>query len=495
MSVRLNPSVTLLALAIIQPASASQVAAFLKHSLLEGNAKISLGEFEDLFKRWAESRKIILVHSKCGLYSLTATGNHSLTKEMRHLRDRTRLFLLKEMRGDKLTALGDSFLELADASSAGTQGLVLQEEQRPITGPAPRRQAPRRGPGYWPLLGKQLLVGSAVESSSPSFRFGSFPSLKLCKLGNSEIQDQNDDFNVTDLALGIGVSPRLISSFMFDASDHYRKFSISKKSGGERTIHAPRTMLKVVQYWILDYLLYKLKIHRACTSYQKGLSIYDNAYIHTKMKYVANFDIENFFPSITSVDLENFLIVSGFEKSASSIISKIVTLNGSLPQGAPTSPIISNAFLFEFDESMHALCEEKSLNYSRYADDITISGNNYAEILDCIKFAEIQLNKKKFFLNRKKTRVTGQTSRQVVTGLVVNVIPQPTRDYRRRIRAMFDCAAKNPIKYFGRTKELAGHLAYLSSFTNIRNSKALSKYIIILHELRKAERIEKTREG
>ena len=115
---------------------------------------------------------------------------------------------------------------------------------------------------------------------------------------------------------------------------------------------------------------------------------------------ISNFDIENFFPSITNAALEGFFLTAGFGVSASAILSKILTLNGSLPQGAPTSPIISNAFLIEFDEVMQCLCEEKRLVYSRYADDITVSGNDYKDIAETIVFAEKQLNKKNFFLNK-----------------------------------------------------------------------------------------------
>ncbi|MFS2137776.1 retron St85 family RNA-directed DNA polymerase [Duganella sp. Dugasp56] len=483
MAVRLNPQASLLSLGIVQPASPAEVAHFIEQSLLKGKSKVDLNELTLLFERWKTDGLIQRVHSRENLYSLSASGNHSLSKEMRHLRDRTRLFLLKDLRNGSIIEPEEAKSELADVSSASLHDLVSQEEQRPISALTPLRSTHRREPAYWPLLGKQLLVGSTIRSSGTRFRFGSFPSLKACHAAHKNGAD-GTDFNISDLALGIGISARLVSSFTHNARKHYREFEIPKKSGGVRKICAPRTMLKVVQYWILDHILYKLPVHSACYSFKEGISIYDNAAVHLKSNYVANFDIKDYFPSITIEMLKEFLLAKEYGQYASTIIARLTTFEGVLPQGAPTSPLLSNAFLFGFDEEISVYVAKNGLRYTRYADDITISGEDRGQILSAIEFATDKLKDLKFSLNEKKTRIAGKASRQVVTGLVVNQVVQPTRSYRRQVRAMFHHASKYPEEFQARTKQLGGHLAYLMSFENIRETAAISKYKGILVSIR-----------
>lgn len=483
MSIRLNPQTFLLSLGIVQPASPVEVAHFIEQSLLKGNSKVDLNQLSILFDRWKTDGLIQCVHSRENLYSLSASGNHSLSKEMRHLRDRTRLFLLKDLRNGNITEPEEAKSELADVSSASLHDLVSQEEQRPISALTPLRSTHRREPAYWPLLGKQLLVGSTVRSSGTRFRFGSFPSLKACHAAHKN-GAEGADFNISDLALGIGISARLLSSFMHNERKHYREFEIPKKSGGMRKICAPRTMLKMVQYWILDHILYKLPVHCDCYSFKEGVSIYDNAVVHLKSNYVGNFDIKNYFPSITKEMLREFLLARGYGQSASTIIARLATFEGVLPQGTPTSPLISNAYLSEFDQEVSVYVAERGMQYSRYADDITISGGDRGQILAAIDFATKKLKDLNFSLNEKKTRIAGRASRQVVTGLVVNEIVQPTRTYRRQVRAMFHRATKYPEEFQMRTKQLGGHLAYLMSFENIRETASIAEYKRILVSIR-----------
>lgn len=482
MTIRINPQLALLSLAIIQPASPNEVAFFMANSVLRGESSIDEAELLRLFERWLADGLIIKVHVKDNLFSLSATGNHSLPRKVRHLRDKTRLFLLKDLRTGNLKALGESKSELADASSVSVNDLVLQEEQRPINRAAPPRFAQSPGPVYWPLLGKQLFVGSTVRSPSTHFRFGSFPNLKICHSAHKNGAEGND-FNLSDLSLCIGVSARLVSSFLFNPEKHYREFIIRKKNGNPRPIRAPRIMLKTVQYWILDHLLFKLRIHDACRSYRKGISIFDNAIVHNNKKYVANFDIKNYFPSIKTENLKTFFAENGFGVEASTLLAKLLTVNGELPQGAPTSPQISNSYLFGFDELMTKFSENRELAYSRYADDVTVSGPDYKTVSAAIEYARIELAKFNLFLNEDKTRIAGKGSRQVVTGLVVNEIVQPPRAYRHRVRAMFDKASKNPQQFLDRSKELSGHLFYLRSFKNIQNSAVILRYQAVLEKL------------
>jgi retron-type reverse transcriptase len=483
MTVRVNPQLIMLSLGIIQPADPSAVAKFLSLSLLQNSPPIKEEVLIPLFERWLAEGLIVKVHVKWKLFSLSSKGNHSLTREMRHLRDNTRLFLLKEARDGTLAQLGELRKEeLADASSAPLIDLVIQEDERPISPPA-LRKAQSNGRVYWPLLVKQLFVGSIAQSPSPRLKYGSFPSLNSCHTAHREAA-QGNDFNLVDLALCIGISPRLLSSFVYNSGHHYRIFEIEKKSGGTRTIRSPRVMLKTVQYWVLDHFLYKLPIHNSCLSYQKGLSIFDNAKSHCDQNYIGNFDIKDFFPSITTTKLANHLRMHGFPPSGSHLLARLLTVNNELPQGAPTSPIVSNSYLFRFDELVSDFCRTIGVTYSRYADDVTISGATHSRIQKTIAFAANELEQYGFFVNPKKTRIAGRGRRQTVTGLVVNKIAQPPRTYRRQVRAMFDNARRNPDEFRSRLSELSGHLSYLSSFKNLRNSSSLALYKQILKKLK-----------
>ncbi|PTR07162.1 retron-type reverse transcriptase [Nitrosospira sp. Nsp5] len=484
MTVRVNSQLIMLSLGIIQPASPSAVAKFLSMSLLENSAPIEEQILMPLFEKWGAEGLIVRVHTKLKLFSLSSKGNHILTKEMRHLRDNTRLFLLKELRDGTLAPLGElGKEELTDASSVSLIDLVIQEEERPINPAVTLGKAQSDGRVYWPLLAKQLFVGSIPQSPSPRFRYGSFQSLDSCHMAHPYGAQEND-FNLIDLSLCIGISPRLLSSFLYSSEHHYRLFDIAKKNGGTRTIRSPRVMLKTVQYWILDHLLHKLPIHDSCKSYRKGLSIFDNAKSHCDQNYVGNFDIKNFFPSITTTRLTNHFRLHGFPENASRLIAKLLTVNNELPQGAPTSPVVSNSYLFKFDEVVSNFSKNLELNYSRYADDVTISGAKRSDIHAVIAFSTNELARYELLLNPKKTRIAGRGSRQIVTGLVVNKVAQPPRTYRRQVRAMFDNAINNPEEFRSRLSELSGHLSYLGSFENLQNSQSIERYKETLKKLR-----------
>src|SRR5690606_33872190 len=176
------------------------------------------------------------------------------------------------------------------------------------------------------------------------------------------------------------------------------------------------------------------------------------------------------FGSISTKNVYMLCINHGFGKQLSLTISKLVTLHGSLPQGAPTSPHISNAFLYDFDEMMQELCLEKGVSYTRYADDITFSGESKEVLLALIGRCESFLSRKGLSLKKEKTRIASAQASQRVTGLVVNSAVNPPREYRRRVRAMFHRAFNHPGEYVDRVNELKGHLSYLSSFESVRDT-------------------------
>ncbi len=227
-----------------------------------------------------------------------------------------------------------------------------------------------------------------------------------------------------------------------------------------------------------------LKIHDSCHAYLTGKSIITNAQNHVNKDFVANIDIEDFFGSIKRDHVFHLLKKNEIGERLSSVVAHLVTLDGKLPQGAPTSPAISNAFLYEFDNSLTKISHEAGLVYSRYADDITISGSSRSAIESVVYRCKKILADNDLKLNDNKTRIASARSSQRVTGLVVNEKIQPPREFQRKIRAIFHRVNKNPESYIEKISELRGYYSYLSSFNAIKDSRHLQRYRMIINKLK-----------
>lgn len=231
---------------------------------------------------------------------------------------------------------------------------------------------------------------------------------------------------------------------------YYETFDIPKKSGGTRTICAPAGELKDIQkrlamaLWTYQSAVWKEKKSRPNLShaFEKDKSIITNARIHRNKRLVLNFDLENFFAAFHFGRVQGF-----FEKNrdfqlpreAAITIAQIACYNGSLPQGAPSSPIITNLICQILDLRLWKVAKAYKLDYTRYADDLTFSTNDHT-FLDVQKkfcaaiFSEIE--RAGFTVNHKKTRLLFRDSKQEVTGLVVNKKVSVDRAYCKKTRAM-----------------------------------------------------------
>ena len=231
---------------------------------------------------------------------------------------------------------------------------------------------------------------------------------------------------------------------------YYETFEIPKKDGERRTICAPSGDLKSLQTKLANALWEHQKNLRSSTqtkpnishAFEKEKSIITNAKIHRNKRFVLNMDLENFFDSF------HFGRVKGyFEKSkdfllpreVSIIIAQIACYNGRLPQGAPSSPIITNLICQILDLRLLKIAKKYKLDYTRYADDLTFSTNNDS-FLDnqesFIREVTAVISKAGFTVNEKKTRLLYRDSRQEVTGLVVNKKINVNRTYTRKTKAM-----------------------------------------------------------
>ncbi len=155
----------------------------------------------------------------------------------------------------------------------------------------------------------------------------------------------------------------------------YRQFSIPKKNGGIRIISEPLPNLKEIQKWILKNILYNLKVSAYAKAYIPGKSIKDNVRFHRRQKKVLSLDIKSFYDCLTNWMVFQLFMENGYNESVAMMLTGLCCLNGSLPQGAPTSAALSNLLMKKFDEIVGKYCKEQEIRYTRYADDMTFSGD------------------------------------------------------------------------------------------------------------------------
>lgn len=215
--------------------------------------------------------------------------------------------------------------------------------------------------------------------------------------------------------------------------EYYQEFCIAGKSGKERTICAPSKSLKVRQRWILDNILYKIPISDCCEGFAKGHSIVTNAQRHIGYEQSLNIDIKDFFPSISQDRVKQVFIEMGYSREASEYLARLCCYKGKLPQGAPTSPYLANIVCRDMDEQLIQYSEEKDIIYTRYADDMSFSGN--CEMIELYEEIQKIVADSGFEVNYSKTRVYKGKKRKIITGIIVKeeslAVP---RDYKRKLK-------------------------------------------------------------
>ena len=233
----------------------------------------------------------------------------------------------------------------------------------------------------------------------------------------------------------------------------YHSFEIPKKLGGVRQICAPCGNLKWIQLCLNEIFKALYNPSPDAMGFTEGRSIVDNARIHTNQNYIFNIDLEDFFPSIDQARVWKRLQLPPFNFNAkvAGVIAGFCSIKSVrytdkepfsecfvLPQGAPTSPLLTNAVCDTLDRRLHGLSKRFGLHYSRYADDITFSSmhNVYQPCGDFRKELERITTDQHFTINEKKTRLRHCSSRQEVTGLTVGQKINVTRKYVKDIRAI-----------------------------------------------------------
>jgi len=287
--------------------------------------------------------------------------------------------------------------------------------------------------------------------------------------------------NRRDLAqlMGVRLSDLTYVLYKEGIASFYHSFEIPKKDGTCRQIDASEKQLKTIQKRLAT-LLWRRQLEiwndkdinpNVSHAFQKRKSIFTNAKIHKAKRFVLNTDLEDFFGTI------NFGRVKGFfEKNrdfclpedVALCIAQLACYNGRLPQGAPSSPIITNLIANIMDMRIIKLAKKYKLDYSRYADDLTFSTNSGAFLAQKDEFYEElsrEIIRAGFIINEKKTRFSFRESRQIVTGLIVNDKISVPIDYRKNTRAMLHHLYKDGEFFVngnkGTINQLEGRLSFI----------------------------------
>ena len=268
-----------------------------------------------------------------------------------------------------------------------------------------------------------------------------------------------------DLASLLGMNNDRLSQLAGEAEKLYVRFPLKTRRRRPRWIEAPKPFLKLVQRRLLDRLLYEAPPHSAAHGFYPDLSIVTNAQTHVRSDWVISFDLKDFFPTTDMEKVRQVLSkYYALEGNTLDTILRLTCRGGSLPQGAPTSPHLANLAFFDGDEWLANLAKQHKLSYTRYADDMTFSGNGLPDGFEDLVGQIVR--RTGYRLAGEKTKRMGRHQCQKVTGLVVNEGVRLPRNQRRRLRAIRrDIETKGiesalALGGFDSFCELKGHLAF-----------------------------------
>jgi hypothetical protein len=275
---------------------------------------------------------------------------------------------------------------------------------------------------------------------------------KLTRLGLPVLRTERE------VADWLGVSLPRLRWFTFhrpvDGTSHYVRYTIPKRSGGRRVILAPKRDLKRLQRKVLRDLLSRIPNCDCCHGFAQQRSIATNAAPHVGKQVVLNLDLKDFFPTVTYARVRGMYMALGYPFAVASTLALLCTECEREPfdkrqervyvsvgprcliQGAPTSPALANMVAFRLDRRLQGLAASHGFAYTRYADDLTFSGDDPETALRIMTAAGYIITDEGFTVNRDKTHLYGRSTAQRVTGLVVNDQVSTPRELRRRLRAI-----------------------------------------------------------
>ncbi|MGM3184284.1 retron St85 family RNA-directed DNA polymerase [Dickeya oryzae] len=280
--------------------------------------------------------------------------------------------------------------------------------------------------------------------------------------------------NVDDLSQSLRLPKEVISKFSLNNDKYYHRIEMKKKTGGIRHIESPLRELKAIQRWILRYILDKLAPSIYAKGFVRKKSIIDNAKPHEGNQYVLNLDLQDFFTNVPASHVYTLFRNIGYNNNIAFILTSFCTKSGYLPQGAPTSPALSNLVCLRLDHRVSTYCKKRALTYTRYADDLCISGNKILILQKASYLIKMIIADEGFTVNTKKEKFLGPKVRREVTGLTVT--PRITISkknycvYRKRIYDL----VRNEVQ--NKNEIIRGILSFVQSIDKEKGKKLSTFY-------------------
>ncbi len=289
-----------------------------------------------------------------------------------------------------------------------------------------------------------------------------------------------------DVSLGLGVSRSYLEYLRRDTGKHYTSF---ERSTGNKTrqFHAPNAALRVVQRYLLNFVLYRIPVSvfahayvpRSAGTIRNAVS---NAMPHIGRDYIGVMDIENFFPSISHGSIVSALEYEGVEYRFAEEIASLSMVSRSrerklLPQGGITSGYLSNLVLNRFDRAVGSYCATLNVSFSRYSDDLSFGGDSWQAVNNAMAFARQRLEGEYLYVNASKTRILGPGQQKKITGVVVSDAARPPRDMKRRVRAMLHDVRQGNLDI--KDRQLQGYIACFRTFPDGEDMPVVRDYQLL----------------
>lgn len=240
-------------------------------------------------------------------------------------------------------------------------------------------------------------------------------------------------FDFNHLCLLLGRNKRYLASVINSNTNHYRDFKIPKRSGGTRQISAPYPALLDCQNWIYQNILKKIEIHPAAQGFTHKKSIITNAAIHLNQNHFLKIDLKDFFPSIKINKVITVFNSLGYSNKVSYYLASICCFGDELPQGAPTSPILSNIISKTLDNRLANFSKKLDLKYTRYADDLAFSGKEIPS--KYIQYISQIVESCDYTINNKKTILQQDKGKRIITGIsIADKKLQVPKEYKRKLK-------------------------------------------------------------
>jgi RNA-directed DNA polymerase len=317
--------------------------------------------------------------------------------------------------------------------------------------------------------------------------------------------------NAADLAAALDITVNQLRFLAFNRRastiSHYVRFNIAKKTGGVRRISAPMPHLKKVQQWVLDSILEKVALHQSAHGFRRGRSIVTNAKPHVGAEIVINLDFKDFFPSISYPRVKGLFRALGYSEAVATLLGLLctepeveeVTLDGKtyfvatterhLPQGAPSSPAITNVLCRRLDRRLSQMAAELGFAYTRYADDLTFSGSvdAHRKVCNILKRTERIVAHEGLTIHPQKTRVLRKSQQQEVTGVVVNQKLNIDRNTLKCFRATLHHIEKDGLagKQWGQSPDLLKAIEGFANFVVMVNPDKGNQYLEQVQRIKK----------